>query len=93
MKEKLPIWFESYFNIRYSFNVTAVEIINEIKRLPKAEQNRVIEFARKAGENCQRSPDELGALAKRMVDAKDPAEAARLKDEIIRGFYGDGPHA
>ncbi len=73
--------------------MTAVEIIEEIKRLPKADQNRVIEFARNADENRQLSPDELGKLAKQMVEAKDPAEADRLKEEIMRGFYGDEPHA
>ena len=73
--------------------MTAVEIIEEIKRLPKADQNRVIEFARKAGENRALTPDELGKLAKRMVEAKDPAEAARLKKEIVRGFYGGQSHA
>ena len=73
--------------------MTAVEIIEEIKRLPEAEQNRVIEFARKSGRNRTLAPDELGALAKRMVDAKNPAEADCLKEEIVRGFYGDEPHA
>jgi hypothetical protein len=73
--------------------MTAVEIIEEIKRLPKADQNRVIEFARNADENRQLSPDELGELAKQMVEAKDPAEADCLKEEIMRGFYGDEPHA
>ncbi len=73
--------------------MTAVEIIEEIKRLPKADQNRVIEFARNADENRQLSPDELGKLAKQMVEAKDPAEADCLKEEIMRGFYGDEPHA
>ena len=72
--------------------MTAVEIIEEIKRLPKTEQSRVIEFARNAG-NRKLTPDELGALTKRMVDAKDPAEADQLQEEIVRGFYGDEPHA
>jgi hypothetical protein len=39
------------------------------------------------------SPDELGKLAKRMAEAKDPAEASRLKKEIVRGFYGGQSHA
>jgi hypothetical protein len=73
--------------------MTAVEIIEEIKRLPKADQNRVIEFARKAGENRALTPDELGKLAKRMVEAKDPAEADQLQEEIVRGFYGGQSHA
>jgi len=56
--------------------MTAVEIIEEIKCLPEAEQNRIIQFARNAVQNRQLSPDEL---AKKMVEAKDPAEVERLK--------------
>ena len=73
--------------------MTAVEIIEEIKRLPREEQSRVIEFARRAGESRQLSPEELGRLAKQMVEAKDPAEADRLQEEIVRGFYGGQSHA
>ena len=36
---------------------------------------------------------ELGDLAKRMVETKDSAEADRLQEEIVRGFYGNEPHA
>jgi hypothetical protein len=49
--------------------------------------------AKSADENQQLSPDELGKLAKRMAEAKDPAEASRLKKEIVRGFYGGQSHA
>ena len=73
--------------------MTAVEIIEEIKRLPQNEQTRVIEFARHAGEDRQLTPEELGELAKRMVEAKDPKEADRLQEEIVRGFYGGQSHA
>ena len=34
------------------------------------------------------SPEELGLLAKKLAAAKDPMEAARLKERITRGFYG-----
>ena len=68
--------------------MTAVEIIAEIKRLPRAEQNRVIDFVRNAVDVRPLTPDELGGLAKEMVEAKDPAEADRLQTEIVRGFYG-----
>ena len=44
--------------------------------------------AKSADENRQLAPDELVKLAKKMVEAKDSAEAARLKKEIMRGFYG-----
>ena len=73
--------------------MTAVEIIEEIKRLPQNEQTRVIEFARHAGEDRQLTPEELGELAKRMVEAKDPKEANRLQEEIVHGFYGGQSHA
>lgn len=73
--------------------MTAVEIIEEIKRLPRDERSRVIEFARHADENRQLSPEELGQLAKRMVETKDPADADRLQQEIERGFYGGQSHA
>ena len=73
--------------------MTSVEIIEEIKRLPQAEQDRVIEFVRKTGKNRLLAPDELGALTRRMVETKDPAEADRLQEEIVRGFYGDQSHA
>ena len=73
--------------------MTAVEIIAEIKRLPKGEQTKVIEFARQVAETQPLSPEELGKLAKRMAEAKDPAEADRLQEEIMRGFYGSESHA
>jgi hypothetical protein len=67
--------------------MTASQIIDEIKRLPKDEQSRVIEFARAIGEARRLTPEELGDLAKRMVETKDPAEADRLQEQIERGFY------
>jgi len=69
--------------------MTAVEIIEEIKRLPKGEQTKVIEFARRVAEKPPLSPEELGELARRMVEAQDPADANRLQEEIVRGFYGN----
>jgi hypothetical protein len=34
------------------------------------------------------TPEELGLLAKRLAAAKDPTEAARLRERLTRGFYG-----
>ncbi len=68
--------------------MTAVEIIAEIKRLPRAEQSRVIDFVRNGVDVRPLTPDELGGLAKEMIEAKAPAEADRLQAEIVRGFYG-----
>jgi len=73
--------------------MTAVEIIEEIKRLPRDEQSRVIEFVRHAGGSRPLNPEELDQLARRMVETKDPAEADRLQEEIVRGFYGGQSHA
>jgi hypothetical protein len=77
----------------YFWVVTAVDIIEEIKRLPGEERAKVIEFARKAGEDRRLSPEQLGELAKRMVETSDSAEAQRLQEEIVRGFYGGQSHA
>jgi len=35
------------------------------------------------------SPDELGKLAQRMMDAKTPREGDKLQEKLVRGFYGD----
>ena len=51
------------------------------------------EFARQVAEPPLLSPEELGELARRMVEAKDPAEPDRLQEEIERGFYGGQSHA
>ena len=83
-----PLAWEPVF--AYIPGMTSVEIIEEIKRLPQAEQNRVIDFIRQAGATRPLTPGELGELANAMVAAKDPAEADRLQAEIVRGFYG-GP--
>ena len=73
--------------------MTAIEIIEEIKRLPRQEQVKVAEFARQVVDISLLSPEKLGELANRMVETNDPAEADRLEKEIVRGFYGEEPHA
>ena len=72
--------------------MTAVEIIEEIKRLPKAEQTKVLEFARLVAQ-APLTPEQLGELARQMVETSDPAEADRLQEEIVRGFYGNERNA
>jgi hypothetical protein len=47
----------------------------------------------KPAKNARLSPDELVALAERMVASKDPQEIARLKKQMERGFYGDAENA
>jgi hypothetical protein len=80
--------------------MTAAAVIEEIKHLPRAEQKQVIQFAMKLAREREQSeknraftPEELGELTRRMVETKDPAEADRLQEEIVRGFYGAEPHA
>jgi hypothetical protein len=69
--------------------MTATEIIREIDCLPPTERLVVVRYARQFDTASQLSGTELGALAQRMVDAPNPAEAARLKAEITKGFYGE----
>jgi hypothetical protein len=73
--------------------MTALQIIEEIRRLPHEERIKVIRFARENLEEGQLSGEELGELTRQMVEAKEPAEAARLREQITRGFYGNAPHA
>ena len=74
-------------------SMTAIRVIEEIKRLPGAERLKVVAFARQAEENAPLTPEELGQLAKRMAETDDPVEAGRLEQEIVRGFYGGESHA
>jgi len=68
--------------------VTATQIIEEIKRLDPEQQLGVIRFAYQLDAERQLTGDELASLAERMVKTTDPAEQAKLREEIIRGFYG-----
>lgn len=68
--------------------MTASDVTDEIKHLPRAEQSRVLHFAFALARERQLSGEELGGLAQRMVDSDDPAEVESLKKEITRGFYG-----
>jgi hypothetical protein len=73
--------------------MTATAVIEEIEQLPPEEQSRVIQFVNELARKRQLTGKELGELARRMVETKDPAEADRLQEEIVRGFYGGEPHA
>jgi hypothetical protein len=73
--------------------VTASQIIEEIKRLDPKEQVGVIRFAYQLDAERQLTGKELSALAERMVNTSDPAEKARVREEIVRGFYGERQNA
>jgi hypothetical protein len=73
--------------------VTAVEIISEIEHLPAEEQAKVVAFAQRISERAMLSGADLSKLAGRLADGPNPAEAARLREEIEKGFYGAPSHA
>ena len=73
--------------------MNAAAIIDEIKHLPPAEQKQVVQFVQTLGVRRPWSGEKLTEYEKKMVDAKDPAEAQRLKEQIVAGFYGDEPGA
>jgi hypothetical protein len=68
--------------------MTAKQVIREIDELSPVEQAEVIRHAYRLDAERQLSGAELTALATRMVAAEDPAEQARIRAEIMRGFYG-----
>ena len=72
--------------------MTANQIIEEIKRLGPEEQVGVIRFAYQLDAERQLTGDELSRLAERMVNSTDPAEQARIREQIIHGFYGQRQH-
>ncbi len=72
--------------------MTASQIIEEIKLGPE-EHVGVIRFAYQLDAERQLTGNELASLAERMVNATDPAEQARIREQIIRGFYGQRQHA
>jgi hypothetical protein len=69
--------------------MTATAVIEEIKQLPRAEQSHVIHFVHELERQRQLTGRELRVLVEQMVDAKDPVEIKRLREEIHRGFYGE----
>jgi hypothetical protein len=68
--------------------MTASEIIEEIKRLDPQEQLGVIRFAYQLDAERKLSGPELSSLAARMTETDDAVEAARIREAIVRGFYG-----
>jgi hypothetical protein len=73
--------------------VTATQIIEEIKRLDPEQQLGVIRFAYQLDAERQLTGDELSGLADQMVKSSDPAEQAKIREQIIRGFYGQRQNA
>lgn len=69
--------------------MTATQLIHEMDCLPPAELAKVVRHARELDKCRPLSGAELTELAQRMVDARDPAEADRLQEELTKGFYGE----
>jgi len=68
--------------------MTAGEIIEEIKRLDPKEQLGVIRFAYQLDAERKLSGAELSSLAARMTETDDALEAVRIREAIVRAFYG-----
>ncbi len=68
--------------------MTASQIISEIEALPPEEQAKVVRFAFRLEATRRLTRSELAALARRLADATDPVEAASIRAELERGFYG-----
>jgi hypothetical protein len=68
--------------------MSAAEIIEEIKRLEPEEQLGVIRFVYQLDAERHLTGNELSSLAERMTKTTDTAEAAMIREAIIRGFYG-----
>jgi len=68
--------------------VTAAQIISEIKALAPEEQAGVVRAVYELDAERKLSGPELSTLAQRLVQTDDPIEASRVRESIIRGFYG-----
>lgn len=77
-----------FYDANYFHVVTASEIIDEIKSLTPEEQAGVVRFVYQLDAERKLSGPELSTLASRFVEAADPAEASRVRETIVRGFYG-----
>ena len=73
--------------------MTAEQIIEEIRRLDPREQLGVIRFAYQLDAERKLSGKELSDLAVRMTETDDPVEAARIRENIVHGFYGKQSNA
>ena len=68
--------------------MTAAQLIHEIDCLPPAELAKVVHHTKKLAEVRQLSPDELGVLIDQFVEATNPQQVERLRENITQGFYG-----
>ena len=69
--------------------VTAEQIIEQIKQLDANELRLVIYFAYKLDAERKLTGPELSRLGERLVSTSDEVEAARIRETISHGFYGN----
>ena len=72
----------------YYPGMTAAQIIEEIKRLSPEEQAAAVRVVYQFDAERKLSAPELSALAEQFVNCQGPIEAARVRETIVRGFYG-----
>jgi hypothetical protein len=68
--------------------VTVSQIIDEIKSLTPEEQAGVVRFVYQLDAERKLSGPELSSLAEGLINAADAEEASRVRETIVRGFYG-----
>ena len=73
--------------------MNAAAIIDEIKHLPPDQQEQVVQFVQTLETRRPWTGAKLTEYEKKMVETNDPAEAQRLKEQIVAGFFGDAPGA
>jgi hypothetical protein len=81
---------KSALTVYHWFVRQAVTGSRVLARTPAGEEVALetAELAALEGKGNRLSPKELGLLAKELQSASTPAEAARLKQRLTRGFYG-----
>ena len=62
-----------------------------IARKPSGEEVvlEIPELSLLEGEGVTLSPEELGLIGRQLAEATEPLEAARLRERLTRGFYGN----
>ena len=67
--------------------MTAAQIVEAIKRLSPEDQAAAIRLVYQLDAEGKLTGPELSSLAERFVNEKDPVEASRVRETIVRGFY------
>jgi hypothetical protein len=68
--------------------MSVTEILQELPRLSTKDLARVFRLVHDLEAKQRMSGRQLSGLAEKLPHTKDPKEAARLREEIGRGFYG-----